>query len=112
MTRKIGKWGNSAAVPIPAATLEAAGLTLGDEVDVTARGGVVEVRARRRYPTIEELFEEAERKYGKLEPPATVDWGPDRGAEIIDDDWSDIAPTDEEMGIVDAGDRRPRSGRR
>ncbi len=29
-------------------------------------------------------------------PPPFVDWGPDVGAEILpDEDWSDIAPTDE-----------------
>jgi antitoxin MazE len=110
---KITKWGNSAGVRIPAAALEAAGLALGDDVDlVVARRGVVELRSPRRIPTVEELFAEARKKYGKLEPPPTVDWGPDVGAEIIDDDWSDIAPTDEEMGIVDAGDKRPRSGSR
>ena len=88
MTAKIGKWGNSAAVRIPAATLEAAGLALGDRVDFAPRAGVVEVRGRKRIATIEELFAEAEKKYGKLEPPELVDWGPDRGAEIIDDEYS------------------------
>lgn len=109
---KIAKWGNSAAVRIPTAALETAGLAPGDTVEVVARKGTVELRSPRRIPTVEELFAEAEKKYGKLTPPPSVDWGPDRGAEIIDDDWSDIAPTDEEMGIADAGPRRPRSENR
>ena len=46
-----------------------------------------------------ELFADAE-KDGPLEPPEPVDWGPPVGAEIIDDDWSDIAPTAEEMRKV------------
>jgi antitoxin MazE len=109
---KITKWGNSAGVRIPISALESAGLALGDDVELVARKGVVELRSPRRIPTVAELFAEAEKKYGKLTPTPTVEWGPDVGAEIIDDDWSDIAPTDEEMGIVDAGDKRPRSGSR
>jgi len=113
MTTKIGRWGNSAGVRIPASALTAAGLAVGDKVEVMARDGVVEVRAKGRVPSVEELFAEAAKEYGKLEPPELLDWGPDRGAEIIDDDdWSDIAPTDEEMGIVNAGDRRARPRRR
>jgi antitoxin MazE len=113
MPAKIAKWGNSAGVRIPVATLEAAGLAIGDEVDVVARGGLVELRSRRRARTVEEIFAEHLKKYGKLEPPPLVDWGPDRGAEILpDEDWSDIAPTDEEMGIQRAQDKRSRSRRR
>ena len=107
---KIAKWGNSAGVRIPIETLEAAGLKLGDDVQLVPRPGAVELRSPRRIPTVEELFAEHEKKYGNLVPPETVAWGPDVGAEIIDDDWSDIAPTDEEMGIVDAGDKRARPG--
>jgi antitoxin MazE len=85
---KIAKWGNSAGVRIPAAALEAAGLSLGDEVELVARQGVVELRSPARVPTVEELFAETEKKYGKLQPPEPVDWGPDVGAEIIDDEYS------------------------
>jgi len=106
---KISKWGNSAGVRIPTSILDAAGLALGDEVEVIARLGSVELRSPRRVPTVEELFAEHEKKYGKLEPPPAVEWGPDVGAEIVDDDWSDIAPTDEEMGIPDADPGRPRA---
>lgn len=87
MRTKIAKWGNSAAVRLPRGTLEAAGFSPGQEVEIAVRDGVVELRSRRRIPTIEELFAEAE-KLGPLEPPPTVDWGPDVGAEIIDDEYS------------------------
>jgi antitoxin MazE len=94
MVARIRKWGNSAAVRLPTAALATAGLSLDDQIDVVAREGVVELRRMRRTLTVEELFAEA-RKKGPLEPPAVVDWGPDRGAEILpDDDWSDIAPRD------------------
>jgi antitoxin MazE len=111
MKGKIAKWGNSVAVRLPRAALETAGFLPGQQVEITAREGVLEFRSKRRIPTIEELFAEAE-KHGPLEPPPLVDWGPDRGAEIIADDWSDVAPTDAEMGIEVAARRRSRSRRR
>jgi antitoxin MazE len=110
MRTKIAKWGNSAAVRLPRAALETAGFSPGQQVEVDARDGVVELRLKRRIPTIEELFAEAE-KNGPLVPPPFVDWGPDVGAEVIGDDWSDIAPTDEEMGIPVADRRRTRPRR-
>lgn len=92
MRTKIGKWGNSAAARLPREALDAAGISAGAEVDVTARSGVIELRMPTRRKTIEELFAEAE-THGPLEPPKAVDWGPDRGAEILpEEDWSDIAP--------------------
>jgi antitoxin MazE len=108
MRTKISKWGNSAAVRIPRQTLEAAGLQEGQEVDIAARDGVVELRSPRKRYTVEELFAEAE-KQGPLVQPAFIDWGADVGAEIIHDDWSDIAPTDEEMGIEGADRRSSKS---
>jgi antitoxin MazE len=113
MPAKIAKWGNSAGVRIPASVLETAGLSVGDEVDVVARQGAVELRSRRRIPTVQELFAEHLKKYGRLEPPPLVNWGPPVGAEVLpDEDWSDIAPTDEEMGIPGAAGKRSRSRRR
>ena len=113
MPAKIAKWGNSAGVRIPAATLDAAGLSIGDEVDVVARDGMVELRPRRLVRTVEEIFAEHLKKHGRLEPPPWVDWGPPVGAEILpEEDWSDIAPTDEEMGIPRATSKRARSRRR
>lgn len=88
------------------------GLSVGDAVDVVARDGVVELRPLRRVRTVEELFAEHLKKFGKLEPPPLVDWGPPVGAEILpDEDWSDIAPTDEEMGMSRATGKRARSRR-
>ena len=111
MKAKIAKWGNSAAVRLPRGTLATAGFSPGEEVEIAVRAGVVELRSRRRIPTIEELFAEAEKK-GPLVQPELVDWGPDVGAEIIKDDWSDLAPTDEEMGIPHARDSRTHTRRR
>ena len=107
MRGKLAKWGSSIGIRLPASALEVAGFARGDEVEIAARNGFVELRSQRRIPTIEELFAEAE-KLGPLEPPEFVDWGPDVGAEIINDDCSDIALTDEDMGI---GRGRARSRR-
>jgi antitoxin MazE len=85
MSGKISRWGNSAAVRLPKEVLEQAGFREGESIDFKTGDGVVELRKRR--PTIEELFAEA-RKQGPLEPPEPIDWGPDVGAEIIDDAYS------------------------
>lgn len=106
MSVRISRWGNSAAVRLPKEVLEQAGLREGERVDFGTRDGVVELRKRR--PTIEELFAEA-RKHGPLDPGEAIDWGPDVGAEVLPrDDWSDIAPQDDDE-TVDAEGRRHRS---
>ena len=111
MSAKISRWGNSAAVRLPKEVLEQAGLREGESIDFRTGDGVVELRKRRQ--SIEELFAEYEQKYGPLEPPGLVDWGPDVGAEILPaDDGSDIAPRDGSHEAVDAKDRRHRSGSR
>jgi antitoxin MazE len=86
MRAKISKWGNSLAVRLPKGTAEAAGFASGQEVELSAKDGVVELRSARRRYTVEELFAEAE-KQGPLVQPPLVDWGPDVGAEVIDDEY-------------------------
>jgi antitoxin MazE len=99
MRGELVKWGNSIAIRFPASVLDIAGFSLGEEVEIAAGYGVVELRNKRRRPSVEELFAEAE-KNGPLEPP-----------EVDENEWNDIAPTDEEMGIRNAPGRRP-AGRR
>jgi antitoxin MazE len=112
MRAKISKWGNSAAVRLPKSALDAVGLAPGQDVEVSVKDGVLELRAPLRRYTIEELFAEAE-KHGPLEPPPLIDFGPLVGAEVWpDDDWSDVAPSDAEMGIENAGGRRKSARRR
>ncbi|MCJ2130493.1 MazF family transcriptional regulator [Methylobacterium sp. E-045] len=50
-------------------------------------GQIVEINPRRLVPSLEEMFAEMDR-LGPANRPEPVDWGPDVGAEIIDDDWS------------------------
>jgi antitoxin component of MazEF toxin-antitoxin module len=99
MRGKLVKWGNSIAIRFPASVLDIAGFSLGEEVEIAAGYGVVELWSKRRRPIIEELFAEAE-KNGPLEPP-----------EVDENEWNDIAPKDEEMDISSAPGQRP-AGRR
>jgi antitoxin MazE len=89
MKAKIAKWGNSVAVRLPKAALEATGLQAGAEVDVVVEGRELRLKQVVRTPhyTLEELLAEMDR-LGPESRPALVDWGPDVGAEIIDDDYS------------------------
>jgi antitoxin MazE len=59
MNQHIRKWGNSAAVRIPAATLEAAGLKPDDPVDVHEENGRIVIEsARPRAVTLDWLLED------------------------------------------------------
>ncbi len=55
MRAQLTKWGNSVAIRLPKAMLEAAKLQAGDTVEIEApdSGGIL-VRAQKRWPSIEE----------------------------------------------------------
>jgi antitoxin MazE len=79
MNQHIRKWGNSAAVRIPAATLEAAGLKLDDRVEVREENGrVVIEKAEAPSITLEWLIERITPENRHEE----VDWGPPVGREF------------------------------
>ena len=52
-----------------------------------ADGQIVDVLPLRRRETLQDMLAEMDR-LGAAKRPPVVDWGPDVGAEIIDDDWS------------------------
>jgi antitoxin MazE len=89
MKVKVAKWGNSLGLRLPKAAVEATGLRPGAEVDVTIEGR--DLRVRQPLPIkhyrLEDLVAEMKR-LGPENEPETVDWGPDVGAEIIDDAYS------------------------
>jgi antitoxin MazE len=94
MKVKIAKWGNSLAVRLPKAVAEEAGLRPNSEVDVVVEGGIVSLRKGHPAPryTLEDMI--AAIKPGTEAPPS-VEWGPDRGSEILpEDEYSrgDITP--------------------
>ena len=89
MKVKVAKWGNSLGVRLPKAAAEAAGLRPGTEVDVVVDGQDLRIKPSVRIPRykLEDLIAEMDR-LGPKNRPELVDWGPDVGAEIIDDDYS------------------------
>lgn len=89
MQVRVSRWGNSLAVRLPKALAEDLRLKEGQAVDVEIDDGSVRLTPveRRKYPTLAEMVEEMKRLGPENEPP-TVDWGPDVGAEIIDDEYS------------------------
>lgn len=95
MRVKLAKWGNSLGLRLPKAAVEAAGLKPGSEVEVTVEGRDLRVRQPLpiKYYRLEDLVAEMKR-LGPENEPETVDWGADRGSEIIDDSYSrgEIAP--------------------
>lgn len=89
MKVKLAKWGNSLGLRLPKAVAEEVELKEGDELDVLVEGR--ELRLRRQVPTrlysLEEMIAEMDR-LGPKNRPEFIDFGPDVGAEIIDDDGS------------------------
>jgi antitoxin MazE len=89
MKVKVAKWGNSLGLRLPKAAVEATGLKPGAEVDVIVEGPNLLVRQPLpiKHYKLEDLLAEMDR-LGPESEPETVDWGPDVGAEIIDDAYS------------------------
>jgi antitoxin MazE len=96
MKAKISKWGNDLALRLPRTLVEEAGLKDGQVVEVAMKDNAVELRKTSQIPRyrLEDLL--AQIKPG-TEPPPSVDWGPDVGAEILpEDEYSrgEITPDD------------------
>jgi antitoxin MazE len=111
MKAKIAKWGNSLAVRLPKRLAEELGLEAGKTVELGREGSGLAIKpVAPKIPQyrLEDLL--AQIKPGD-KPPPFEDWGI-LPTEWPDEDWSDIAPTDEEMGIANAHDRPKRTRRR
>jgi antitoxin component of MazEF toxin-antitoxin module len=87
MTRiVVSKWGNSSGIRLSKAMLDELGVKQGDVVNLTVEGGKAIIEpAKPKKITLEWIISETER-LGPENAPETVEWGPDRGEEIIDDD--------------------------
>ena len=74
---------------LPKAAVDAIGLKPGSEVEVTVEGRELRVKPALPIKTyrLEDLLAEIDR-LGPENVPETIDWGPDRSAEIIDDAYS------------------------
>jgi antitoxin MazE len=88
MRTTIARWGNSTAVRLPKAIIEELNLKPGQQVEVIVEGSEARLKpVRPPRLTLEELMAEADRIGWENQPPLS-DWGPDVGAEIIDDEYS------------------------
>ncbi|ABD88793.1 AbrB/MazE/SpoVT family DNA-binding domain-containing protein [Rhodopseudomonas palustris] len=89
MKVKVAKWGNSLGIRLPSAAADSVGATVGSELDLTIENGELRLRSIRKTSAqrLEEMLDEMDR-LGPEQESETVDWGPDRGSEIIDDDYS------------------------
>lgn len=92
MQVKVAKWGNSLALRLPKQYVSELGLSEGSEVELAREGSklVAETRPPRSIPRyrLGDLVAEMKRLGGRDAEPETIEWGPDRGAEIIDDAYS------------------------
>lgn len=96
MRVKIAKWGNSLGVRLPKQFVDELGLKPGATVDLQKDGSrlAIETAPRRKIPVyrLEDLL--AQIKPGTT-PPPFEDWSAVEPP-WPDDDWSDIAPSDEQ----------------
>lgn len=85
----ISKWGNSKAVRLPKALTEAPGFEEGAQLELTVEEDGLRLRrpAKTSRDLLVQMVAEAKR-LGLENEPAALDWGPDRGSEVIDDAYS------------------------
>ena len=86
MKVKVAKWGNSLGVRLPKSAVDAVGVRAGTELELSVEGG--DFRLRSMVKTSAQLLEELLDQIDPNNVPPMVDWGPDVGSEIIDDDYS------------------------
>jgi antitoxin MazE len=85
---QIARWGNSSAIRLPKAVLDELGLKPGESVNLTVQDGKAILEpARPKKITLAWILAETER-LGPENAPETVEWGPDRPEERIDDEYS------------------------
>lgn len=91
MKVKVAKWGNSLGVRLPKNYVDELGLKPGSVVDLDKQGTrlTLETAGSTKIPyyRLEDLLAEIDR-LGPESVPETVDWGADRGSEIIHDEYS------------------------
>jgi antitoxin MazE len=81
MVTKIQKWGNSQGLRLAKQVLEDAHISVGDDVDVTARDGMIVIAPARRIrgkQSLQEIVSRIPKGY-KAEP---IDWGEPVGREV------------------------------
>jgi len=88
MRVKAAMWGNSLAVRLPKEAVRAIGAAPGRDLEMTVRAGRLEIAPIKPDEYSLDWIVAEMRRLGPQNEPETVDWGPDVGEEIIDDEWS------------------------
>ena len=90
MQVRVFKWGDDLAVPLPDDIVDKLRLAAGDNLSLSVEAGTVQLSQASAIPhyRLADLVAEADRLLGPENEPESVDWGPDVGAEIIDDEYS------------------------
>jgi antitoxin MazE len=85
----IAKWGNSKAVRLPKVLTDAPGFEEGAQLELTVEKDGFRLRrpVKTSRQLLAEMLAEAKRLGPENESP-TIDWGPDRGSEVIEDAYS------------------------
>jgi antitoxin MazE len=82
----VARWGNSTAMRFPKSVVDALRLEPGTQLNLAIEGR--DIRLTHLRPTSRGLLDDMVKEAQRLGPafePETVDWGPDRGSEVIDD---------------------------
>ena len=114
MKVKVAKWGNSLAVRLPKSIADDLSLAPGREVELRQDGTrltMETISTKRRIPSyrLEDLL--AQIKPGQ-KPPPYEDWGI-LETEWPADDWSDVAPSDEQWAAwKKEAELKPKTGRK
>ena len=87
MKVQVARWGNSTGMRFPKSVVEDLRLTPGSQLELLVEGDEIRLRRLRKSARqlLREMAEEA-RRLGPENEPDTVEWGPDRGSEVIGDD--------------------------
>jgi antitoxin MazE len=85
---QVAKWGNSSGIRLAKGVLDELGIKQGDNVELTVKDGKAIIEpVRPKKITLEWIISETKR-LGPENAPETVEWGPDRPGEVIDDEYS------------------------
>jgi antitoxin MazE len=80
------RWGNSMGMRLPKSVVDELGIVAGAQLDLVVEGKEIRIRPLRKTSRqlLEAMVAEA-RLLGPDHEPDTIDWGPDRGSEMLDD---------------------------
>lgn len=84
MQTEIGKWGNSAAIRIPAELVRQSGLKVGSRMQIMYEDGVLKIKPLKQKISRAERLERIIASAKALGADEEIDWGPDVGNEIVE----------------------------